>query len=330
VPFVAIVVLAAAWSGFWYVAATRAEAVVSAWIEQEARAGRVYECASRTVGGYPFRIEARCSEPVMQLTTLQPPRVVTAQDLVAVAQVYQPNLIIAEITGPVSIAEAGNPPSLRADWRLAQASLRAVGRQPERLSVVLDALRVDQTDEGAAAAIGSADRIELHLRRSPTEGGDSPPVDFAAQIAGGMLSAGPLSGRPIAAETTGVLRGLADFKRMPMPARLREWQRAGGRLELTRLRLQQGEAIAVAAGAVGLSPSGRPDGTFDITMAGFDQVVRELVRGGGMQAGLIAGLTFLGRPADIDGRRAISVPFRITDGAMRLGPIPLGKLDPLY
>ena len=99
---------------------------------------------------------------------------------------------------------------------------------------------------------------------------------------------------------------------------------------MTRLKLRQDDAVAVAAGDVGLSASGRPDGTINITMAGFDQVVRDVVRGGGMQFGLIAGLTFLGRPAEIDGRRAISVPFRIKDGSMSLGPIPLGKLDPLF
>ena len=116
----------------------RTEAVVSAWIEQEASAGRVYACASRTIGGYPFRIELRCTEPVMELTSLQRPRVVKARDLVALAQVYEPGLIVAEITGPVSIADAGSPPIMQADWRLAQEGLRAEGRRPERLSVVLE------------------------------------------------------------------------------------------------------------------------------------------------------------------------------------------------
>ncbi len=330
VAFAALVVLAAAWSGFWYFAASKAEAVISAWIEQESRAGRVYACASRTIGGYPFRIELRCSDPVMELTSLQPPRVVKAKDLVALAQVYEPNLIIAEITGPLSVAEPGNPAALRADWRLAQASLRAAGRRPERLSIVLEGVRLEQADSGVAERLGSANRVELHIRRSSTEGGEVAPIDFAALVAGGVVFGGPLGGRPIDAETSGILRGLADIKRMSMAARLKEWQTAGGRLELTRLKLRQDDAVAVAAGDVGLSASGRPDGTINITMAGFDQVVRDVVRGGGMQFGLIAGLTFLGRPAEIDGRRAISVPFRIKDGSMSLGPIPLGKLDPLF
>ena len=247
----------------------------------------------------------------------------------ALAQVYQPGLIVAEITGPVSIADAGSPPIMQADWRLAQASLRAAGRRPERLSVVLESVRLQQVDSGTPEMMSSADRVELHIHR-PADGGENAPIDFAALVAGGVIAGGPLGGRPINAETSGILRGLAEFKRQPMSARLREWQMGSGRLELTRLRVQQGDAVAVAAGDVGLSVSGRPDGTINITMAGFDQVVRDLVRGGGMQLGVIAGLTFLGRPAEIDGRRAVSVPFRIKDGSMSLGPIPVGKLDPLF
>jgi hypothetical protein len=118
-----------------------------------------------------------------------------------------------------------------------------------------------------------------------------------------------------------------------MPQRLREWQTAGGRLEVTKLRLKQGDAIAVAAGSVGLTPAGRPDGTLDITMVGFDSLVREFVgeRGGGrIQLGLLAGLAFLGRPAEIDGKRGIAMTLRLNDGAAFLGPIPLGRVDPLF
>jgi hypothetical protein len=44
----------------------------------------------------------------------------------------------------------------------------------------------------------------------------------------------------------------------------------------------------------------------------------------------MAGLGFLGRPAEIDGRRAVAVTLRVNDGAIYLGRIPLGKVDPLF
>jgi len=333
VPFAVIVVLAAAWTGFWFFAASKAEAIISRWIEQEERLGRVYQCASRTVGGFPFRFEVRCREPSMELTALQPPRVIRAKDLVALAQVYQPGLIIAEITGPVSIAEAGGPPIGRADWRLAQASLRASGIRPERLSVVLDGVKLEFLENGAADPVGTADHVELHLRRNPEAVADKVDVDFALQASGAVVQRGPLAGRPIALEAAGVARAIPDIRRKTTPQRLREWQAAGGKLELQKVRLQQGEAVAVAAGDLRLTESGRPDGTLNITMTGFDRLVREAIggaTGGGLQLGLVAGLAFLGSPAQLDGRRAVTVPMRFKDGTMSLGPIPLGKVEPLF
>lgn len=332
VPAAVVVVLALGWSAFWWFAAQRAEATIATWTEQEARHGRIHTCASRTVGGYPFRFEVRCTQPAMELTGQQPPQVVRAKDAFAVAQVYQPGLIIAEITGPVTIGDSGQPPEWQADWQLAQASLRGVPGRPERLSVVIERLVFDQAGS-SSERIGSADHLELHVRRSPGATDDKPVVEFAGNVTGAVTRVGPLGGRPIEAEINGVLRGVSDLRRKPMPERLREWQAAGGRLEVTKLRIKQGDAVAVAAGSVGLTPVGRPDGAVDITMAGFDSLVREVIseRGGGrIQLGLLAGLAFLGRPAEIDGKRGIAMTLRINDGTAFLGPIPLGRLDPLY
>ena len=196
---------------------------------QEASLGRVYRCASRTVGSFPFRIEVRCSDPVMELNTMQPPRTVKAKDLVGLAQVYQPNLIIAEITGPVSIAESGSPANLRADWRLAQASLAGRRRSPERLSVVLQSVRLEQAEGSATETLGSADHLELHLRRSPGSAQDQPTVDFAVQVAGRGRFARSLerqAGRPRHLRTVARAHGSAA---QPIAARLKEWQLAGGR-----------------------------------------------------------------------------------------------------
>ena len=334
-PFVAIVVLAAVWSAAWSFAARSAEATIAAWIDHEAKLGRVYDCGSRQSGGYPFRIEVRCTDPTVELKSAEPPRVLKAKELLGVAQVYQPNLIIAEITGPLSITEAGEPAVWRADWRLAQASLRGVAGTPERLSIVLDGVKLDRINGATAETWAAANHLEIHVRRNPASASDKPVLDFAAQVANATVpNAAVLAGRPLDAEVTALLRGVTDFQPKPVPTRLKEWQAAGGRLEITKLRLQQGEAVAVAAGDIGLSAAGRPDGAFNLTMAGFDRLVQGLAGnsglGGGMQLGLMAGLSFLGRPAEIDGKKAVAVPLRFNDGAVFLGPIRLGRMEPLY
>ena len=57
---VLLLIAAAAWSAFWFYAASEAEVKADAWRAQEARSGRVYDCARRTVAGFPFRLEVRC------------------------------------------------------------------------------------------------------------------------------------------------------------------------------------------------------------------------------------------------------------------------------
>ena len=58
---VLLLVAAAAWSAFWFFAASQVEVKADAWRAQEAESGRVYDCAKRSVAGFPFRLEVRCS-----------------------------------------------------------------------------------------------------------------------------------------------------------------------------------------------------------------------------------------------------------------------------
>src|SRR5580692_9812827 len=57
---VLVLIAAIAWSGFWFFAASEVDAKADAWRAQEAKSGRVYDCARRTVAGFPFRLEVRC------------------------------------------------------------------------------------------------------------------------------------------------------------------------------------------------------------------------------------------------------------------------------
>src|SRR5258707_3125390 len=59
VPFAVVVVLAAAWTGFWFYAAARAEADFAALRESAGHAGRAQECASPSIRGYPLRLDVR-------------------------------------------------------------------------------------------------------------------------------------------------------------------------------------------------------------------------------------------------------------------------------
>ena len=110
-PFALVVVLAAGWSVVWFYAAARAEPELAAWREAERRAGRTQDCASQSIGGYPFRIEVRCGGAGLELKGT--PTLQLKLPFAAVAvQVYDPKLLIAEFTGPLEVSEPERARSL--------------------------------------------------------------------------------------------------------------------------------------------------------------------------------------------------------------------------
>jgi hypothetical protein len=332
-PFVALLLLAAAWTGGWFYAAHRAEGIVAAWIEREAADGRVYTCARQSVGGYPFRIEIRCGSPSATLQQADGgPVVIQARDLLAVAQVYQPDLIIAEVTGPMTVKGPADDQNYVANWTLLQLSARGRPRAPERISIAVDGPKLDRAGP-AAEPVARAKRLEFHLRKNAEADARNPAFDLVFRTVEAVLAGVPSLGeRPIDAEALAVLKGPADFSPKPLRDRLRTWQAAGGRLELKSSRLQQGGSLAVANGDIGLSTEGRLDGAVNLTFVGLDQLASAVLGQGNVgrsSAGLLAGLAMLGR-AELEGRRAIAVPLSFRDGRIFFGPIPVGQAPALY
>src|SRR5262249_426204 len=143
-----------------YWGTVKAEATMTAWRSREAEAGRIYGCAATAFGGYPFRIEVGCAEPAVEdrATALS----IRARNLTAVAQVWDPTLVLGEIAGPRKRAPVGGSPTATVDWMLAQASLRGMPGAPERLSIVVDKPSLAAAPSGGPLAM--AEHLEFHGR----------------------------------------------------------------------------------------------------------------------------------------------------------------------
>ena len=125
-----LVIAAAAWSAFWFYAASQVDASADAWRAQEAKAGRVFDCARRSVAGFPFRLEVRCAGASVSLVSqtaaqaaTQAPITAKLGEILVVAQVYDPKLLIAEFTAPATISDRGQPPSMMVNWSKARSSV---------------------------------------------------------------------------------------------------------------------------------------------------------------------------------------------------------------
>lgn len=352
VPSLILVIIAAGWCAFWFYAADRAKDMIAGWIEREQRSGRVYTCGDQSLGGFPFRIEFRCAKAVAELPKLHPPVTLTASGILAAVQIYQPNLLLTEIEGPLTVADHGQSPKITANWSVAQISLRGTPRAPQRISFAADGLTLDRNDADRLDRVFSASHSELHGRLASGTVRENPVIDVATSLTGATApTMHPLTRQPLDFAADAQLVGLRNFAPKTWTERFREIQAADGRIDIRNARLKQGDLLAVANGILKLTPAGYLEGELQVTATGVEKIlpalgVEALARQGGsrserlgaalnfldkMAPGAIAGaVSFLGEPAELEGRKATKMPLRFKDGVATLGPVKLGQTPPLF
>ena len=356
-PLMLVVVLGIAWSGFWYWATGQAETRINDWQAQQANAGHVFTCGKQTVGGYPFRIEARCTDVSVDVKDARTPVALKLKEILVVSQVWDPKLFIAEFTGPVTASDPGGAPYATASWTLAQASVRGTPSQPDRASIVADDLRlIDATSN----PLFDAKHAEFHARVQFGSWPSNPAIDLATTLkaaSGPGLS--PYAREPLDADILAVLHGMKDFVVKPLPVLVREWQGRGGRLEIQSARVAQGETLATASGTLSLTQAGRLDGALQLNVVGLEKLLPAIAQQKGVALSLdraapalnaidravpglgarlapqaqnlTAGLLgLLGKPVDVEGKRGVSLPVRFSDGNASFGPIPVGQVPAVF
>jgi len=326
-----VLLVAGGWTAFWYYAQQKAQATLDGWQAREAKAGRLYACGSQSLGGFPFRFELQCDGASATISSANPPLELKTPGILVAAQVYQPTLLISEFTGPLTVGETGQPPNIVASWKLAQSSLRGLPGAPERVSLVFDDPAINRANP--AEPILQAKHIEIHGRMLEGSANDRPVIEIAlrseklsAPVAGAMAVV------PIDAEIDVVLRGLKDFSPKPWPQRFREIQQAGGTIEIRSARVQQGDTVAVGSGTATINEHGKLDGQINLTVAGLEAFINQVAAANKQKLGFSVsiGLGLLGGNAKVEGRRAIAMPLRVSDGVMLLGPIKLGEIPALF
>jgi hypothetical protein len=361
--YISLVILVAAlfggWSWLWNYAADKAQASIEGWRAREAKAGRIYSCGTQTFGGYPFRIEVDCDRASALFRSNQPPLEIKTSGILIAAQIYQPNLLISEFHGPLTIAAPGKPPNIVVNWKLFQSSVRGTPSAPERVSLVFDKPAVDRISDGSQQAYLRAKHIEIHGRMVEGSAANHPVIEIALQLdQASMPGLHAAAAEPVNADIVAVLRGLKDFAPKPWPVRFRELQAAGGGIEITNARVQQGETTAIGSGSLSINSNGLLEGQLSVTVAGVEaflnsisaqQMVQaspsmdklsgaldRLVPGLGnvarqqASAGISAGINLLGEQTTLEGKRAVTLPLRFEDGAVFLGPVRIGNVPPLF
>lgn len=280
---VVLVVICLAWTGFWFFAASKVDENVELWQAREALAGRKYDCANRSVAGFPFRLEVRCDgvSVALQAQTAtqnitQIPVTAKLGEILVVAQIYTPRLLIAEFKAPAVISQAGQP-WMAMGWSNARSSITGLPGTPDSGDLVFDDLTLDRFSGTAQAPAVRAKRVVLNGRTAPTSTPEKPVIETALRISSGSIAdVHPLLAAPFDTDIRAQVSGLTDLSPKPWPERFREIQAAGGRLEITQSRVQQGDIISLATGSLGITAAGNLDGELQMTVTGLDRAINAL------------------------------------------------------
>jgi hypothetical protein len=340
-PTLLLALVAAAWTTAWFVIRDQTGRALDAWFAREAALGRHWSCPNRTVGGFPFRIEAECDSLSLQ----RPDFRVTLGAVSSVAQVYRPRHIITYVSGPLHATDGHI--TVTGNWQRLEASIRtaAEGLQRASLAIAAPAFTIKGITPNELG-IG-ARHVETHVRPNPERGSSEGAYDWNLQIARARIPPlDDLVGDPEPADLDLQLTAtqVRDAAARPWPEELERWRQAGGRIETARLSLVKGTRAIEAKGEIGLDEAHRLQGRIEASASGLDTLLAKIF---GAPSGL-AGVFFGGGtrqspatapapppaaqpPAAKPALKPVP-PVRLEGGRVRVGPvsIPGIRLPPLY
>ena len=321
-PYILLIVLAVTWSIFWFIGRDRAAATLDRAIVREAERGRIWTCPNREIAGFPFRFEVTCEMPTFAGNTVRGPVEGRVTRLVALAQVYDPSLVIVRLEGPLALRAVNSNETARLDWSSFDVSIRdplSDTRQPS-LNVKTPVLRLNEGDGETVAASG--DVLTLHVRMNPKRQ-DEQAYDVVGRLERAAIPAldrllGNAAPANVELQAT-ITRGDA-FGRGSRSEQLERWRTQDGLVDLVLLSLVKGNQRLEAQGRLAIDPMRRPVGLINASAAGLDEVIRrETARMGGRReaiGGLGGGRSRRARQAP-PGRRRQARPVAVAAIAHR-------------
>jgi hypothetical protein len=316
----------AAWSGGWFYKADQLREAIQQRASQSSQA-RQWAYRDMAITGFPFRLQLDLASPRIAWRGQTHEIFWESDQIKAVGHPWQPHRILFDLTGQHRFKT-----KLGGDWREltldsgeAMASVETdAENRPERLS--LDIKKIILRHNGAPALQG--ERLQIHSRPAP---GMSDGLDFALSGEALEVAEGALPRNFVALPRTAKSLDLqATVTGLPKaglsPGGLPQWRDGGGTLEVKRFHLQWGDMDISATGSLALDGEMRPIGALTARIKGHDQLLDIAVANGMMDKDdLVAARAVLGLLAAAGGG-VLSVPVRLQDGQLFLGPAPVARL----
>lgn len=329
-----LVLLASFWAGLWWWSAQRVEEQFLQWQARQAAEGRDVTFTEMRVVGFPTHLRLSLSEPGMKDSSGWE---WAGPDVTAEAALWQPRRV--RLTFPGTHALQPPEDSMLAPLELASGAaegwLWLDGRGViEGMSLAFRRLALAGYFDGGT----SAQALDVSWGRpammSGQEGADPGDVPFVLDIQELELpsAAEPPLGRSLQhLLAQGSLEGWLQLG--PPAVTLPAWAAAGGQVVLNELQMDWGPLQLQGDASLTLDQEQRPLGAGRARVRGFEAAVGAFTEAGLMEEdiGSMARLALLAMSSEnSDGERQIEVPITAQDGILRVGPLPLMPLPPLF
>ncbi len=325
IALVLVLAAAAGWSAFWFIGRAAQVEAIERWTEDRREDGWTAEYADLTIAGYPNRYDAALTD----LTLGEPKRgwEWSLPDFRFYTLSYEPNHVIAEWPSRQTVSLGGE------EAGVASAVMRASVVFEPGLSLPLNRSSIEVEALEATGASGwtlGARSWSQHLRQSTRE--DAPDNSYEFRLDAEGLRP-PDDVRQLLGPDAPVMIDAAVAEgEVTLDAPLDRRAFEGGGAQLTKMRLKELEfrwgpmRIEAEGGAV-IDARGRPEGEFDVTAHRWRELLKGLVASGAMGRNEASAIEAgLGLIAALSGNpNVIRAPLAFRNGAMLLGPIPIGE-----
>lgn len=319
---VVILVCAALWSGYWYVAARGARAGFEAWFDARRAEGWQAEYAALEIDGFPNRVDSTFDKPV--LADPETGLAWEAPFFQIFALTYKPNHIIA--VWPKS--QRFSTPNAKYDVASEnmRASLVMVAQTDlplERANLVAEAMAISTdnattTLEGVQLAASRLEGATQDYRLALNADGVMPPLPagFTLRTGGTLPRQLDTLRADLSVKFTRPwdLRALTQSRPQPVRIRLKLVEAKWGALELA------------LAGTLDIDEAGRPSGRLTVKARNWRDIIVIVRQMGWLPESWLGHVEqALSLAAQLSGNsESLDLPLDFKQGAMALGPIPLG------
>jgi hypothetical protein len=341
-----VLVLSVAASAAWFYAREAAFAAVDAWVADQRTQGTEISWASRTIAGWPLRLDGRFAAPRAIMTT--PGRTFDWQgpDAAVRFYIFAPDTVDLAAPGRHTLAidedNARTVFTLDAKTLDARTDTGLAAAGPAGTDVAAGATGLDlRGPEDAAIATAQALQITWHqppVSTTPPESGPLPVALRTALRIDGLTMAPdvlpptpqPILGNKIAVVRTELAVNGAIDPHRPPPEALAAWRNVGGYVDVTRFEIEWGPVRLVGDGSLALDDALQPEGAFAARVSGLTEILTAMENTNMIDArtAAIARITLavLTRPSENGGPPEARVPLTIQNSVLSVGPVALLKL----